>query len=82
MNRLSFLVLEFGRVRLAFPLWVLEAVLAFLLAGALLFRGRVGPALSRLSAVGSASPCIEKARRSSPCEGYGFGSGVRFEEEG
>ena len=48
MNRLSFLVLEVGRARLAFPLWVLEEVLAFLLAGALLFRGRVGPALSRL----------------------------------
>ncbi len=45
MNRLSFLVVEFGRARLAFPLWVLEEVLAFLLAGALLFRGRVGPAL-------------------------------------
>ena len=45
MNRLSFLVVEFGRARLAFPLWVLEEVLAFLLAGALLFRGRVGAAL-------------------------------------
>ncbi len=45
MNRLSFLVVEFGRARLAFPLWVLEEVLAFLLAGALFFRGRVGPAL-------------------------------------
>jgi len=41
-------VIEVGRARLAFPLWVMEEVLAFLLAAALLFRRRARPALAIL----------------------------------
>ncbi len=48
MSRLSFVVLEVGRARFAFPLWVVEEVLAFLLAAALLFRRRARPAFAFL----------------------------------
>jgi len=46
MSRIAFLVLELGRFRLAFPLWVLEEVFAFLLGAVLLVRGRPGRAVS------------------------------------
>ena len=46
MSRIAFLVLEWGRFRLVFPLWILEEVFAFLLGAVLLVRGRPMRAVS------------------------------------
>jgi len=48
MNRIAFLVLELGRFRLAFPLWILEELLAFAVAVGLIFRGRARQAFGYL----------------------------------